>query len=81
MKMIINNTNNASESSFLGSFYKFQNASKAEKPTHATIWIAKTYPPWQTLVLTKLKALYEVCNFEIQNIMKNFLQGCFQISS
>lgn len=31
-----------------------------EKPTHGTAWVAMTYPPWQSLVLTKLKTLYEV---------------------
>jgi leucyl-tRNA synthetase len=29
------------------------------KPTHAIIWVAKTYPPWQSLVLTTLRSLYE----------------------
>ena len=31
-----------------------------EKPSHAVIWVAKTYPHWQTLVLMTLKTLYEV---------------------
>jgi len=31
-----------------------------EKPSHAVIWVAKTYPQWQSLILTTLKALYEV---------------------
>ena len=26
-----------------------------EKPTHATIYVAKTYPPWQEAVLKTLK--------------------------
>ena len=30
-----------------------------EKPTHATIYVAKTYPPWQCAVLSTLKAMYE----------------------
>ncbi|CAG2062926.1 unnamed protein product, partial [Timema podura] len=29
------------------------------KPTHADIWIAKTYPPWQSTVLTTLSQLYQ----------------------
>ena len=29
-----------------------------KKPTHATIYVAKTYPPWQCNVLSKLKELY-----------------------
>ena len=30
-----------------------------EKPTHATLYVAKTYPPWQCAVLSTLKAMYE----------------------
>ncbi|XP_028521055.1 leucine--tRNA ligase, cytoplasmic isoform X2 [Apis cerana] len=29
-----------------------------EKPTEGIIWIAKTYPPWQSTVLTVMKNLY-----------------------
>ena len=29
-----------------------------KKPTHATIYVAKTYPPWQCSVLSKLKEMY-----------------------
>ncbi|KAK2170434.1 hypothetical protein LSH36_3g30089 [Paralvinella palmiformis] len=31
-------------------------------PSHATIWVAKTYPPWQNTVLTVLKKLYQEKN-------------------
>lgn len=31
-----------------------------EKPTIATIWVAKTFPPWQSCVLTTMKSLYDV---------------------
>jgi len=31
-----------------------------EKPTHATIWVAKKFPPWQATVLITLKQLYDV---------------------
>nr|CAD7393182.1 unnamed protein product [Timema cristinae] len=34
-------------------------ASGVSKPTHADIWIAKTYPPWQSTVLTTLSQLYQ----------------------
>lgn len=34
-----------------------------EKPTHAIIWVAKTYPPWQCTVLSTLKKLHEVCSY------------------
>lgn len=33
-----------------------------EKPTHGTIWVAKTYPPWQSTILTAMKDLYLVSN-------------------
>lgn len=35
-------------------------ASSAENPTHAIVWVAKTYPPWQNAVLTTLQDLYKV---------------------
>lgn len=34
---------------------------KLDNATHGTIWIAKTYPPWQNTVLSTLKTLYEAC--------------------
>merc|ERR1711920_818147 len=34
-------------------------AAAAAKPTHATLYVAKTYPPWQCTVLSTLKAMYE----------------------
>uniref|UniRef100_A0A1B6IUA7 leucine--tRNA ligase n=1 Tax=Homalodisca liturata TaxID=320908 RepID=A0A1B6IUA7_9HEMI len=30
----------------------------SEKPTYATIWVAKTYPPWQSTVLTTMKEMH-----------------------
>jgi leucyl-tRNA synthetase len=30
-----------------------------EKPTHATLFVAKTYPTWQCTVLSTLKAMYD----------------------
>ena len=32
----------------------------AGKPSHGTVWIAKSFPPWQSTVLTTLKTLYQV---------------------
>jgi len=32
------------------------------KPTHATVYIAKTYPSWQCTVLSVLKEMYEAGN-------------------
>lgn len=32
-------------------------------PTHGVVWIAKTFPPWQSLVLTTLSTLYAVIQF------------------
>lgn len=31
-----------------------------EKPNKAVIWIAKTYPPWQSVVLSTILELYQV---------------------
>ena len=36
------------------------NISAPQKPTHATIWVAKKFPPWQATVLMTLKQLYDV---------------------
>ena len=40
---------------------KGQVAEKPKKPTHATLYVAKTYPPWQCAVLSTLKSMYQVC--------------------
>lgn len=34
-----------------------------QKPTDGTIWIAKTYPPWQSCVLDTMREFYEVSSF------------------
>jgi leucyl-tRNA synthetase len=31
-----------------------------DKPTKGTVWVAKSYPPWQSAVLTSLKKLHQV---------------------
>jgi leucyl-tRNA synthetase len=31
-----------------------------EKPTHGIVWVAKTFPPWQSAVLTAMKKLHNV---------------------
>lgn len=31
----------------------------AVRPTNATIWVAKTFPPWQSCVLDTMRELYE----------------------
>lgn len=36
--------------------------STAPKPTNATVWVAKTFPPWQTCILDTLKELFEKHN-------------------
>ena len=30
-----------------------------KKPSHATIWVAKEFPPWQALVLNTLQRLHK----------------------
>ena len=37
-------------------FFFFQ---APERPTHATLYVAKTYPPWQCTVLSTLKEMYD----------------------
>ncbi len=34
-------------------------AAKPAKPTHAVVYVAKTYPPWQCTVLSTLKEMYQ----------------------
>lgn len=31
-----------------------------EKPRQGIIWVAKTYPPWQSIILTTIKEMYSV---------------------
>lgn len=31
-----------------------------EKPTVATVWVAKTFPAWQSCILTVMKSSFEV---------------------
>lgn len=32
-----------------------------EKPNKATVWVAKTFPQWQNIVLTTMKKMHDVC--------------------
>lgn len=41
---------------------KEQQIQPSPKLTNASIWVAKTYPPWQSCVLNTLSALYEKNN-------------------
>lgn len=34
--------------------------SAVEKPTDGTVWVAKSYPPWQSCVLNVMRGLFEV---------------------
>lgn len=36
------------------------NVASVEKPNLVTIWVAKTFPHWQSCILTTLKNLYDV---------------------
>lgn len=38
---------------------KEQPIAPATRPTKATIWVAKTFPPWQSCVLDTMRDLYE----------------------
>ncbi|KAK2588219.1 hypothetical protein KPH14_004254 [Odynerus spinipes] len=37
---------------------KSANTAPPEKPNQGIIWVAKTYPPWQSIVLTTMKEMY-----------------------
>ncbi|RZF47906.1 hypothetical protein LSTR_LSTR011882 [Laodelphax striatellus] len=41
---------------------KGQSQQPTEKPSIATIWVSKTFPQWQTIVLTTMKELYDKNN-------------------
>lgn len=34
-------------------------STEIKKPSHATIWVAKEFPPWQALVLNTLQSLHK----------------------
>ncbi|KAG1650144.1 Leucine--tRNA ligase, cytoplasmic [Nymphon striatum] len=38
---------------------KQEGSKKVLKPSHAIVWAAKTFPPWQTAVLTTLRKLFD----------------------
>lgn len=46
------------------------NITEIEKPTQGIIWIAKTYPTWQSIILTTMREMYSVSwnNFNISLI-------------
>lgn len=39
---------------------KMLNSKNPQKATDGVIWIAKTFPPWQSCVLDTMRELYEV---------------------
>lgn len=41
---------------------KEQKTRSIPKPTNASIWVAKTFPPWQSCVLNTLRDLFEKHN-------------------
>ncbi|CRL00851.1 CLUMA_CG014102, isoform A [Clunio marinus] len=43
-------------------YKKMMIAKNAQKPTNGCIWIAKTFPPWQSCVLDTMRDLYEKNN-------------------
>lgn len=45
-----------------------------EKPDKAIIWVAKTFPQWQSIILTALKKMSDVSTYRISwNIRCSFL--------
>lgn len=41
---------------------KDKDVSRIERPTNGIIWVAKTFPPWQSCVLDTMRQLYEKNN-------------------
>ena len=52
-----------------------------EKPTIGTIWVAKTFPPWQSIVLTTMKDLYNVRKIFGSQIYEKFSLTSFLLFS
>ena len=52
---------------------KAMSAKGAQKPTNGVIWVAKTFPPWQSCVLDTMRDLYEVIEiFDSKSLLKKF---------
>lgn len=50
------------------------------KPTHGTVWIAKTYPPWQTIVLSTMKDVFQKNSGILDNkLISSELQKCAEL--
>lgn len=49
---------------------KLMSSKNPMKATDGVIWIAKTFPPWQSCVLDTMRELYEVKNL----ISANFVE-------
>ena len=45
-------------------------------PTHATVWIAKTYPNWQLIILTVLRESFQVGCFILNQIYYPMMRIC-----
>lgn len=61
--------------SFRVCLQKSHTSKNAEKPSCGIIYVAKTWPPWQSLILTTLKELYTVrfC-FIFKNAFEKFVE-------
>ena len=59
---------------------KGQESAKPEKPTHAVVYVAKTYPPWQCTVLGVLKEAYGGnVDAVLDNKVRFWLFHCFEL--
>lgn len=54
--------------SFRLTLKKLLSAKNAQKPTNGIIWIAKTFPPWQSCVIDTMRGIYEAIKSSIQLI-------------
>lgn len=65
----------ASAHSFRVTQKKLMSKTGTPKPSTGTVWIAKTYPPWQCCVLKTMKELYEV-NMQSFDLILNKTLKC-----
>lgn len=51
----------------------------SQKPTNGTIFIAKTFPPWQCCVLNTMKEMHDVSLIIYNFRLDEFFGGCHYI--
>lgn len=51
-----------------------------EKPDVVTIWVAKTFPAWQSCILETLKNIYDVC-MEVCFERLSYILECYRLTN